>query len=185
MNGFSIVLPARNEATNLARLLPEIRRLHPAVEILVVDDGSSDNTGEVCAMHGARCIQHPYSMGNGAAIKSGARHAEGDVLVFMDADGQHDPAAITALVECLDHGYEMAVGARSWSAALSSLCSGRSSKSRADSRCPSAWMVRPISKAPGMNTNACPSLCSCSARAVSWAAKSQIAAPEIAERLSR
>ncbi|MEX2481128.1 MAG: glycosyltransferase family 2 protein [Gammaproteobacteria bacterium] len=114
MNGYSIVLPARNEAANLDRLLPEIRRLHPQAELVVVDDGSNDHTVEVCAAHTARCIQHPYSMGNGAAIKTGARHAESDVLVFMDADGQHDPAAIGALLERLDQGYEMAVGARRW-----------------------------------------------------------------------
>lgn len=111
---FGIVLPAKNEAANLRRLLPEIRRLEPLAEITVVNDGSSDDTEALCAELGVRCISHPYSMGNGAAVKSGARHSEHDVLVFMDADGQHDPTAIRALVASLDRGYDMAVGARTW-----------------------------------------------------------------------
>lgn len=111
---FSIVLPARNEGANLERLLPRIRQHHPDAEIMVVDDGSTDNTAEVAAANGARVLQHPYTMGNGAAIKTGARNANNDVLVFMDADGQHDPALIETLVSRLDEGYDMAVGARSW-----------------------------------------------------------------------
>lgn len=109
----SIILPARNEAVNLDTLLPEILALHPRQEVIVVDDGSTDETLIVCQRHAVRCIQHPYSMGNGAAIKTGARHASHDILVFMDADGQHNPAAIQSLVDKLDNGYEMAVGARS------------------------------------------------------------------------
>ncbi len=113
-DAISIVLPAKNEAENLRRLLPELKRLEPLAEILVVNDGSTDDTEAVCAAHGVSCVSHPYSMGNGAAIKTGARHATHDVLVFMDADGQHDPSVIRSLVERLDQGYEMAVGARSW-----------------------------------------------------------------------
>jgi glycosyltransferase involved in cell wall biosynthesis len=78
-----------------------------------VDDGSSDNTLEVCAAYPVEVVRHPYSMGNGAAVKSGARCATGDILVFLDADGQHDPEDIPALLEKLDEGYDMVVGARS------------------------------------------------------------------------
>ena len=108
----SIVLPARNEAVSLGPLLKEIRKLHPDAELIVVDDGSSDNTGHVAASAGARVIRHPYGMGNGAAIKSAARAARGDILVCMDADGQHRPEDIAPLLERLDEGYDMAVGAR-------------------------------------------------------------------------
>lgn len=110
----SIVIPAKNEAHNLTRLLPEIRTLHPDAEILVVDDGSSDQTGEVCASHRVQLVRHPYSMGNGAAVKTGARHARGDVLVFMDGDGQHNPADIATMLDTLGRGYGMAVGARTF-----------------------------------------------------------------------
>jgi glycosyltransferase involved in cell wall biosynthesis len=84
-------------------------------EIIVVDDGSQDNTRELCEQHDVACLSSPYSMGNGAAIKRGARAAQGDVLVFMDADGQHDPADIQRLLAKLDEGYDMVVGARDWS----------------------------------------------------------------------
>ena len=108
----SIILPAKNEAANLPPLLAQLAARFPAAEILVVDDGSIDATAQVCWGRGARVVRHPYSMGNGAAIKTGARHATGDVLVFMDADGQHDPADISRLLAKLDDGYEMVVGAR-------------------------------------------------------------------------
>lgn len=110
----SIILPAKNEAAALADLLPILRAAQPDAEIIVSDDGSSDRTAELCAGHGVKRVGTPYSMGNGAAIKRGARAASGDVLVFMDADGQHDPADIARLLAKLDEGYDMVVGARGW-----------------------------------------------------------------------
>src|SRR5688572_2172488 len=109
----SIIIPAKNEAISLATLLPALCRGFPQAEIIVVDDGSIDDTASVCARFPIRLLCHPYTMGNGAAIKSGARCATGDILVFMDGDGQHDPADIPKLLARLDEGYAMVVGARS------------------------------------------------------------------------
>ncbi len=114
---YSIVIPARNEAPALASLLPRIadmgNKLGSTFEIIVVNDGSEDDTEEVSRACGARVLRHPYSMGNGAAIKTGARAAEGSIIVFMDGDGQHLPEDIPRLLAPLEQGYEMVVGARS------------------------------------------------------------------------
>lgn len=93
--------------------MERIRECCPEAEILVVDDGSSDDTGAAAKASGARVVRHPESLGNGAAVKSGARAARGRVICFMDADGQHDPEDIGPLLEKLDGGYDMVVGARS------------------------------------------------------------------------
>jgi glycosyltransferase involved in cell wall biosynthesis len=108
----SVVLPARNEAAALPAVLARIRATVPEAEIIVVDDGSTDATVEVARAGGACVISHPVPMGNGAAVKTGARAAGGDTVVFMDADGQHPPEAIPQLLEALDRGFAMAVGAR-------------------------------------------------------------------------
>lgn len=112
MNSISIILPAKNEESNLRELLPAIKYVCKDAEIIVVNDGSTDATVEVAHENGATVVSHPYSMGNGAAVKTGARHATGDILVFMDADGQHSPSDIPALLNTLDRGYGMVVGAR-------------------------------------------------------------------------
>jgi glycosyltransferase involved in cell wall biosynthesis len=108
----SIILPARNEAEGLRRTLPALHAAFPNAEVIVVDDGSSDETAAVSALHGAKVLPSPYSMGNGASIKRGARAATGEILVFMDADGQHDPAQIPLLLAKLEEGFDMVVGAR-------------------------------------------------------------------------
>lgn len=108
----SIILPAKNEAEGLEKLLPVLREKFPQQEVIVVNDGSTDNTVEICRRNGVRVISHVYSMGNGAAVKTGARNAHGDILVFMDADGQHSPDDIPRLLEMIDEGFDMVVGAR-------------------------------------------------------------------------
>jgi glycosyltransferase involved in cell wall biosynthesis len=108
----SIVLPAKNEEAGLALLLPRLRAQYPQAEILLVDDGSTDRTAMVAAEHGAQVLRSPYSMGNGAAVKRGAMAAHGRTLVFMDADAQHEPEDIAALLAKLEEGYDMVVAAR-------------------------------------------------------------------------
>lgn len=108
----SIVLPAKNEAEAVGGTVRSIVERFPQAQVIVVNDGSSDATAAVAEKMGAVVVSHPYPKGNGAAIKTGARTATGDVIVFMDADGQHDPADISRLLALLAEGYDMVVGAR-------------------------------------------------------------------------
>lgn len=115
---FSIVIPAYNEGEAIGpvlhKLQDELNAMGAPYEILVVSDGSTDETSaQVQAVGGAvRLVEHPYNMGNGAAIKTGIRQARGKVLVCMDADGQHSPEDIARFLEECTR-YDMVVGARS------------------------------------------------------------------------
>ncbi|MGE8537780.1 MAG: glycosyltransferase family 2 protein [Acinetobacter sp.] len=108
----SIVLPAKNESAAIGQTIAKIQQLQLAYEVIVVNDGSTDQTKQVAESAGAKVVTHPYSKGNGAAIKTGARTATGDIIVFMDADGQHDPNDISRLIEKIEQGYDLVVGAR-------------------------------------------------------------------------
>jgi glycosyltransferase involved in cell wall biosynthesis len=111
-NYISIILPARNESASLRGLLPKLVNSCDGAEIIVVDDGSDDDTCKVCEEFDVTIIRHPYPKGNGAAIKSGARVASGEIIIFMDADGQHLPEDLMGFIREIDKGYDMVVGSR-------------------------------------------------------------------------
>lgn len=114
MNGqkVSVIIPAFNEEKTIGEIVNRIRGYLPECEIIVINDGSDDDTAKVAQDSGAIVFNHPYNIGNGAAIKSGIRTATGEVLVFMDGDGQHDPADIDVMLKHIPD-YDMVVGARS------------------------------------------------------------------------
>jgi glycosyltransferase involved in cell wall biosynthesis len=108
----SIVIPAFNEAASIAAVIDALRAAAAWHEILVVDDGSRDDTVARASAAGARVIRHPYNKGNGAAVKTGIRHATGRFILIMDADGQHAVADAVRILSYVDE-YELVVGARS------------------------------------------------------------------------
>jgi glycosyltransferase involved in cell wall biosynthesis len=108
----SVVIPAKNEGRAIASVVAAVRHLHPDFEVIVVDDGSTDETAQAAAASGAKVLSNRYSKGNGASIKAGARAISGQVIVFLDGDGQHSPEDIARLLERIDAGADMAVGAR-------------------------------------------------------------------------
>lgn len=114
----TVLLPAFEEGHVIAAVVRRIKQLHPDFEVLVIDDGSTDNTVQVAMEAGANVWPHPYNIGNGAAIKTGLRCARGEWVIMMDADGQHKPEDIAKLLEHKE-SYDMVVGARNKSSVTS------------------------------------------------------------------
>ena len=135
----SIVIPAFNEAKNIEPVLHSIRERHPDAEIIVVNDGSTDDTAKVAHNAGAVVYSHPYNIGNGAAVKTGIRMAKGDVLVFIDGDGQHRPDDIGRMLEFFPE-YDMVVGERKRS--------GQASVNRAIGNQVYNWLASYVTKFP-------------------------------------
>ncbi len=109
----SIVIPCKNEQNSIGAVLDELLIGYPSAEIVVVNDGSTDKTAEILSRYkDITVLTHPYGKGNGATIKTGAKAATGEILVFMDADGQHNIIEITNLLENINDGYDMVVGSR-------------------------------------------------------------------------
>ena len=108
----TVIIPAFNEAGSIGNIVSEIISLYPDFEVIVINDGSVDETATEAEKAGATVYSHPYNVGNGAAVKSGIRVASGDIVVFMDGDGQHNPRDIAALLKYLPD-YDLVVGERS------------------------------------------------------------------------
>jgi glycosyltransferase involved in cell wall biosynthesis len=108
----SVVIPAYNESEAIADVIGVLRAAAAWREIIVVDDGSIDATGDRAATAGATVVRHPYNIGNGAAVKNGIRRATGEYILIVDADGQHPPEDALRLVDKLGT-YDLVIGARS------------------------------------------------------------------------
>jgi glycosyltransferase involved in cell wall biosynthesis len=108
----NIIIPAKNEEKTLKSLTDDIASKYPDINITVINDGSTDGTANIAFNSNVTLISHPYSMGNGASIKTGARNSSSKYLIFMDADGQHQPDEIKFFIDNLNNGFDMVVGAR-------------------------------------------------------------------------
>ena len=116
----TIIIPAYNEEEGIADVITQLKELSKNYEILVVDDGSTDNTYNLAAETGVKIIRHPYNKGYGAALKTGVRNAEADIVLFMDADGQHKSSDIEKIIQYIGE-YDMVVGARTKKSKISLL----------------------------------------------------------------
>jgi glycosyltransferase involved in cell wall biosynthesis len=109
-----VVMPARNEAESIGRVIEEVRAAYPDLDVLVVDDASSDGTSEIARRTGARVLRAPINLGYGGAVQTGLKYAYGhsyDLVILMDADGQHDPACIGKLIEA-SKNHDLVIGSR-------------------------------------------------------------------------
>jgi len=113
MEYLSVVIPAHNEAPRIGAVLEGLAKALAPIphEIIVVDDGSTDGTGEVAARYGVTVVRNPYTKGYGGALKTGVRKAKGEWVLFLDADGQHDPGELAPILENADDA-DMVIGAR-------------------------------------------------------------------------
>ena len=111
-SAISIVIPAKDEAPSITAVVVRLQQAAAWLEIIVVDDGSVDETGNRAREAGARVIRHPYNKGNGAAVKTGARHATGEFVLIVDGDGQHHADDARRIAARLGE-FDLVVGARS------------------------------------------------------------------------
>jgi glycosyltransferase involved in cell wall biosynthesis len=109
----SVIIPAYQESQTIRQVVMGVSKVLPSAEVIVIIDGVDEDTAKQAELAGANVIRHPYNIGNGAAVKTGFRHATGDVILVIDADGQHDPADIPKILLPLEQGHMMVVGARS------------------------------------------------------------------------
>jgi polyisoprenyl-phosphate glycosyltransferase len=109
---FSIIIPAYNEEDAIAPVVDALRNLALDAEVIVVDDGSTDRTGEIARLHGAVVVRHPANRGYGRSVKDGVQYARSDVIVVSDADGTYPIDKIPELIKKFDEGFDMVVGAR-------------------------------------------------------------------------
>jgi glycosyltransferase involved in cell wall biosynthesis len=110
----AVVIPARNESESIGAVVSGVVALHPAFDVIVIDDASADDTARVAGAAGARVLRAPIRLGYGGAVQTGFKYAQAaryDLVVLMDADGQHDPECIGRLVEASDR-YDLVVGSR-------------------------------------------------------------------------
>ena len=116
----TIIIPAHNEEEGITDVINGVKGLNTGYEIIVVDDGSTDNTYKLATDTGVKVIRHPYNKGYGAALKTGIRNAKADIILFMDADGQHEPGDVKKLIQHIGD-YDMVVGARTKKSKISLL----------------------------------------------------------------
>lgn len=109
----SVIIPAYNEEDAISKVLGDLLPIADANgwEVIVVDDGSTDETAKVADQNGAKVIIHPYNRGYGSSLKTGIAAASGNFVVIMDSDGQHDPGDIPRLLEHIDD-YDVVIGER-------------------------------------------------------------------------
>ncbi len=135
----SVIIPVFDEGKTIGGLVSKIKTCYPGFDVIVIDDGSIDNTADAAQKAGAKVYSHPYNIGNGAAVKSGIRVADGDILVFLDGDGQHDPEDIAELLRYFPQ-FDMVVGARSMG--------GQASLGRAFGNKAYSWFASYVAKFP-------------------------------------
>ena len=110
-HAITILIPAYNVEASISNVLEGLHEWRERAEIIVIDDGSTDRTPEISERAGVRVIRHRINKGYGAALKTGIRAASGDIIVMMDADGEHNVAQVSRLLDAMS-GNDMVVGAR-------------------------------------------------------------------------
>ncbi len=117
MENYCIIIPAYNAGEHLSSLLIRIAKFAPKEDIIVVDDGSQDETASIAQDWGANLLIHNKNLGKGAALKTGFQKALNDgydTIITIDADLQHPPELIPKLIAPLEDGFDIAVGNRLW-----------------------------------------------------------------------